>query len=752
MAAPFWERFCTPLARNILAVLHGPQVRAGGDYILEEHVAEVLDDGTYRVGGDVLRTKGKATLDAGQRVHVLWRGGRRALILTHQWRRTQGQVWGQPQGAVVETLFIAPNPSDGRVEVWFRNDAQVTNLGLRVDLDADPVFVRWGVDPATFVVMTETHTFTAYVLDRPARDGVFGTRVPTVALLWTEEPLDGGHVLYAQRETSALSGETTYFVQGAWPVDDWPAQVPVAVAGTLPIAKTVTRIGDVMLTRLAIEGDATHAPTAVLTDVTLDAARHLILSIAVLAGSQTPAVVSGSAVHKVWTDDAIPGAEVDTFEPDPHMTVGSWGAHLIVLDATASTVLFRTCKETIRQEITAEVHRMHTIQAASESEFGQSFGGPWYAGGPDKYQGFSGTPPAPGTVPALDFTGLVSGYGTSPADMNWGSKKPGITGAIFDECEPFDYLDLTGLLTTETFTSETWAGAHWFASGGFSSAPSYIRVTRAHRRTWQRRFYSFSGIYIPRPELRPDLTPVPGLVFVHVSEATKTTYTGPAGSPRQGFYLHDLDADTITPVVPIAANAAANSGVHLATTPPRFFYHLDPATSQTFVVLGFDGRFLYWMEFHADSSAEIKVTNVETGATSVVATGSAAVPGEGLVGAAGIAPALKSVLDRTLQVLAPEVMYYPSDDAAVPEDRRNVFVDAWDPATGVPLLDADLPTFPPPREALKGAGAQAALPAGVVPTRVTAIAVNAGPVNLVDFAATGPSWHVIQTPALLALL
>lgn len=157
MADPYWERFCAPLAHRILALIREQTApaAAGGDapFILEEPIAAVLGDGRYTVGGDALAAKGTALLQVGQRVHVLWRRGKRALILTHQWKRAQGQG-EEAGGPVVEELWVAGT------EVWFRNADTVAPLELgRFALPGSLGDIGWGARADRFFVQHTTATF-----------------------------------------------------------------------------------------------------------------------------------------------------------------------------------------------------------------------------------------------------------------------------------------------------------------------------------------------------------------------------------------------------------------------------------------------------------------------------------------------------------------------------------------------------------------------------------------------------------------
>ena len=160
MADPYWIRFCTPLATRILALIAGrtttgPSGTTVGDYILEERIAAVLGDGHYEVGGDTLQTKGRAQLAVGQTVHVLWRGNRRHLILTHQWQRAQGGPRPQPPGGgpIVEELWFVG------ADVWFRNADIAASLDIqRFSLPGTIIDLGWGPRADRFFIHHRTRT------------------------------------------------------------------------------------------------------------------------------------------------------------------------------------------------------------------------------------------------------------------------------------------------------------------------------------------------------------------------------------------------------------------------------------------------------------------------------------------------------------------------------------------------------------------------------------------------------------------
>lgn len=739
MAEPYWQRFCTPLALRILDLIGGGQAEAGA-FIREEHIEAVVGDGRYRVGGDVLPTKGKAQLSVGQRVHVLWRRGRRERILTHQWKRAQPHPTMGGGGGVVEALFIAP--VGATLDVYFRNDQQVTMLVSRATLDADPMVVRWGVDGRSFVVLTTTWRAYIYALDRAA-DQVYGSTRPLVTLVREENFLDAGIGLCTVQESATITGETRYF-NVAWPgAPGDPNAATLSEAGANAISRSLTVTGPMALTRLGVLGSASpsRAPTVMVTGVHLDGARHLIVVLAVnvrgLWGQQSSG--SGATSHPIQKSDGSGTVEdnSDDITVNPPTTEGN---HLFVVNTTAGAVLFRTCLANVVLSGSYEAHRFHTYKNV-------------------------GTPTPPGAVgdntiadmPTflhLDKAGqLVSwasdGGGTAdvtftPALVAWENRqRPALTSFVAAEHDAaaLPYIDVSGLVGIETAPLE-FAGmirARYPADTSFGSKSFRVLVQTTRKRVWEARRYTFSGVYLPAVANAPAGTL--GHLLVHVREENKTSALSPP-TLRQGFYLHNLGTGAVTTLVAIADHGGGGGqGVHLPmTTPPRFFFHLAPATEGEFVVLSFDGVHLYWLHRKTDGSADVKLTQLG-GATAVVLSGRADAAGAGQFGQAGYDAPMRTLLARLFQVLRPGVMYYPSDTDT---EKGNRFIVGWD-ETGLPILDASAEGFPAELAALRDLGKQAPL-AGVEPKADTILAVNNGPINL-TWGETGPSWRVVPTSA-----
>lgn len=139
--------------------------------IVWDTVDAVLGNGLYQVGSDALTVIGRAILNVGDAVAVLYQAGRPIGILAHQHRRAQG---GEPAARVlgaVEELIWA-EPTDGsQPGLYFRNFSQVTRL-----LE-DPNTTRFGFGVTDNLVWVETYqddgraAYDVYRLNRRAGQG-----------------------------------------------------------------------------------------------------------------------------------------------------------------------------------------------------------------------------------------------------------------------------------------------------------------------------------------------------------------------------------------------------------------------------------------------------------------------------------------------------------------------------------------------------------------------------------------------------
>ena len=137
------------------------------DPIIWETVEAVFPDGRAQVRGQVLSSTGAATFIQGERVPVIWRGGKPAAILKHAWRRAQfGQSFRSDSLGIVEELFISTVEA-GATDVWYRNHAKVVNLNVVPYLRGKtPQGVKWGLDGNSFAVQCSDGWYAVFTLDR----------------------------------------------------------------------------------------------------------------------------------------------------------------------------------------------------------------------------------------------------------------------------------------------------------------------------------------------------------------------------------------------------------------------------------------------------------------------------------------------------------------------------------------------------------------------------------------------------------
>jgi hypothetical protein len=382
MADPYWERFCRPLAQRIVALIDekAGSARApadGATFILEERIEAKLGDGRYRVGGDALRAKGKASLAVGQRVHVLWKRGARALILTHQWRRAQGGAEHLIAGGLVEELWIAG--AAGAKDVWFRNGTVAGALELRELLEADPEQVWWGTNDTAFLVRCGLtfHTF-RFTRDLP---GAALSEVPAADLVRSEHPWDAAPVLAHLGWTFTRKLSTPSYRQTSTRADELYAQTLDPMAILLHRLDTEVATAEPTLVRTVT---GTHAATVALTEdlfianraavatAMLDEEDRLVLGLRLNFGvvpapapAATPVAGLRGLSYSESTDDpggtgqpeAYDGLHAGTLGGPQELVSGPWGRgsiapdapdpdwHAAVVNVTDGVVLWRSWLE-----------------------------------------------------------------------------------------------------------------------------------------------------------------------------------------------------------------------------------------------------------------------------------------------------------------------------------------------------------------------------------------------------------------------
>jgi hypothetical protein len=697
-----------------------------------EVIQAVRSDGWVRVVNTWIPVTGKVALRAGESVAVMWRNGTPQVAMMNQARRTGVDSPPIPVvGAVVEELFIATAAPSGRVEVWFRNDQQVTNLELRTQLDADPVYVKWGTRSDAFVVATAAHHY--YICTLAGAENTVRGATPAVAtIVRDEQPLDQNLPLVAAQSAFTLTGEEKYWTM-SWDGINGSAGT-LSEAAPNAISGSQSANGQLLLTRSAVE--LLTSPHILITDIQLDDRLDLlfVLSARLQSLPIVPAAAPAVFSDPIEQSDNSGSVERPGFAADGGLnsTVGTFGTHVFVVNVTTGVVLFKTCRDTIVQNVQTELTRLHTYRNVATS--------------------------AIASLPAFAHTGkngqLLDGWsvGTTPLDFTYtdlvsdftNAALPGVASYVYDEFDATrtPYLDLTNLFGQETTTLTVGPSKIRAIDGsGNASQTHSIRATFAGRRIWQRKRYFMSGTYLPR---RATASGFPlGLVLVKVKLEVRDTATTLIPAKSYGFFLHDLAAQTTTALAPLTPNFHGTQGVTHPVSHNTFVN--SPETDGVFVVLGFNGTHLLWVHDHQDSPGgpdvvDILLTNVTTGASTVVLSGA----GDVIVsGDPTYAPALQEFLLRNLQTLRPDFFYDPAETEA-----GHQFIRAWD-AHGVPTLDATAADFPSADPDLVNLGLLQALPTSVVPQDDRVIAKNQGPVNIEDLTQVGPVWHVVQDAAVL---
>ncbi len=126
-------------------------------HVTMETVEAALAGGLFQVLGVPCPTTGDGrNVAVGARVPVSWKGGAPDVIIEHHAQEAQGVSALLGAGGIVEELFFAAN-GQGLVDVWFRNDQQLTALNLTGFVGALPdsqLLLGWGLDAKSFFVAT----------------------------------------------------------------------------------------------------------------------------------------------------------------------------------------------------------------------------------------------------------------------------------------------------------------------------------------------------------------------------------------------------------------------------------------------------------------------------------------------------------------------------------------------------------------------------------------------------------------------
>jgi hypothetical protein len=693
-----------------------------------EVIQAVRSDGWVRVVNTWVPVTGKVQLRAGQTVAVMWRDGIPQVAMMNQARRGGGDVTQAIAGAVVEELFIAG--AVGAREVWFRNDQQVTNLSLRRRLDAEPVYVKWGTRADSFVVATAAHHYYICTLSRDEKT-ILGSSTAAATIVRDEQPLDQNIALVAAQNTFTLTGETKYWTMSWDGINGTSGTLNEAAPN--PITGSQNTDGQIFLTRTSVE--SLTSPHILITDIQLDDKLELlfVLSVRLSLLPITPAAAV-SASHPIQHSDNSGTVEFPAFSNDAviNSTVGTYGTHVFVVNVSTAEVLFRTCKNKIIQNVQTQLTKLHTYRNISD---GQIQSQPSAFNQTGKNGQLLSAWVAHGSFD-FDYSGLLSDFANASL--------PGVASYTYDEFDSTrtPYLDFTEIFGQEDSTLTVGPFATR-ATDLFNVSQFHgVRASFTRRRVWQRKRYFMSGTYLPRRATSPTRLPL-GILLVKVKLEVRATATTLLPASSYGFFLHDLEGNTTTILVPMTSNFHSSQGVTHPVSHSTFSN--IPETDGVFVVLGFNGTHLLWVHAHRDifggpDIVDIKLTNVNTGDTVVVISGAGDVD---VAGDATYAAALQAFLLRNFQVPRPDFFYYPAETAP-----GNNFIRAWN-AAGVPTLDAAEPGFPIIDSELANLGTLQQLPSAVVPIEDRIIAKNQGPVNIEDLSQIGPVWHVVQDSTVL---
>lgn len=333
------------------------------DAITAEILQAVRGNGRGVVLGVELPTAGPARLVAGQSVYVGWRRGRPVVILAGKVRRAQfpDVPAEETGGGVVEELFLAPDPArGGAVDVWFRNDQQVTALGIVIDGETMEA-VRWSEDGTAFYVRCSGHRYHLYEFDGKVSDAPVGASPPAVTKLTVETPLTKEIVLI----DLTIDGSTTSTLHS---LEILAADADDSIISSLDHVYVDTavfhqhRIFRLSADTLFPAGNA--GCRCIIHDVSLDTDRHLLVGLTViLSAPSADGALGDTALATSTSAVSIPAGGGGTLQGMVERTaLGAGGivkyqtsvdtspqsgkpwqeTHGCLLDITAGTVLWST--------------------------------------------------------------------------------------------------------------------------------------------------------------------------------------------------------------------------------------------------------------------------------------------------------------------------------------------------------------------------------------------------------------------------
>src|SRR4030095_5464438 len=224
-------------------------------------------------------------------------------------------------------------------------------------------------------------------------------------------------------------------------------------------------------------------------------------------------------------------------------TVGIYGTHVFVVNVSTGAVLFRTCKDKIIQNVQTQVTRLHTYRSVSSSTI-ESLPASFQQVGKNGQLIDAWSASLVGFD--FDYADLVSDFTNAQI--------PGVASYTYDEFDSArtPYLDLTSIFGQETSTLTVGPLATRASDTINRSQRPGVRAQFAGRRYWQRKRFFMSGTYLPR-RATAGVMPL-GIVLVKVKLEVRATATTILSANSYGFFLHDLQQNTTTTLVPVTAN------------------------------------------------------------------------------------------------------------------------------------------------------------------------------------------------------
>jgi len=702
--------------RKLARVLQKTVTPSNTQEILTNTITAVVDDKTVRVQEFGLEWTvpvsglGGQGLQVGQRIPVVWRTQPRTPVvaLYHRVRRAKAG-WLIQTGTLVEELFLAKDPETGRLEVWFRNDQQVTNLKVRASLPADPEYVKWGSDGTRFFVRLDFHRYAVFGIERDDGSEPLGPRDPEATLQRIVDLpalnlrlVSIRHVVTGSAANKAIDLDMTLRATEN-------AQQPVVTEVALGSAAAVDYTGDILLTDALVRGEALKKPGAVIQDVQIDDRGHLILTVGLnlkTAAALQPYVPSTHAAGTSLTYNATTAALSDyavggrglqsilwpqnggttngalfnacTFTPTSRATQvgtadsafgGFIGQQTIVLDATGGQSLWRSCRDPI-------VVR----QARHETGYPSFFLTHWHWRQND----------VDGAPADFDWCYLLFSNEQMPVNGH-------LTGVTFDPHIPDMTFDTQRLIDSAQY-EVVQADVPLIAA-----EPEWFEITPPATALGGWRGYELSPTVkkLPSSSFGEDATWFPAVVW-RVILNWRVNETTSSIKQKKGYYL---DARYVPRPSTAAGRPRGVVYVAVRQTQPDVdslaelgLFAVDVETGQPQVLL--------------DLSAPVAGSSAQAGLTEnafhalvrrtlgtddrVVLVGRTPVLTKTVVAADKIAP----FLERDLRLLAPDFLYWPEEG----KDDAHVFVEGWDHDKGTLTLGPEAATKPPEDEALAGLG------------------------------------------------